>query len=113
MNKKNLPSKILSHDDLVKKLAWEVARNVLDYQKFVYSEIFKNAPSTFSISIRNGIYNQISDAIKCHTDDEIIQWIAKSESHRKEMQRLKRLSKRTQKANECPKKINEILKELK
>lgn len=99
--------------DMVKELAWEVARNVLDHQKWVYSKIFENAPSTFAISIRNGIYNEISSAIKCHTDFEIHEWIANSQRHRKNMQRLKRLSKKAKAANGDPQKINEIIEELK
>jgi hypothetical protein len=81
-------------EDLVKALAWEVSRNVIDHHKFVYSRIFKDAPSTFPISLRNSIYNQISSAIKCHTEDEIRTWIARSDAHRREMRRLKRLSKK-------------------
>ena len=100
------------HEDLIKKLAWEVARNVIDHHKNVYSAIFKNAPSTFQISLRNGIYNEIQHAIKCRTDYDIREWIAKSESHRKEMQRLKRLQKKAAKARGDEKKIEELLKEL-
>lgn len=99
--------------DMVKELAWEVARNVLDHQKWVYSKIFENAPSTFAISIRNGIYNEISSAIKCHTDLEIHDWIVNSQKHRKEMQRLKRLSKKAKASNGDLKIINEIIEELK
>lgn len=83
-------------DDLIKKLAWEVARNVIDHHKWVYSEIFDAAPSTFPISIRNGIYNEISSAIKCTTETEILEWIKRSEAHRKEMRRLKKLGKQAE-----------------
>lgn len=82
------------HDELLKRLAWEVARNVIDHHKNVYPEIFENAPSTFAISMRNSIFNQIESAIKCRNDLDITQWIYKSEAHRKEMRRLKRLQKK-------------------
>jgi hypothetical protein len=100
------------HDDVIKLLAWEVAKNVIDHHKFVYSKIFEAAPSTFPISIRNAIYNEIQSAIKCRTDQEMKEWIAKSEAHRKEMKRLKRLSKKAEMANGDPVKINEVLQEL-
>ena len=74
----------------VKELAWEVARNVIDHHRNVYSRIFENAPSTFAISLRNGIFNQIQSAIKCHTETEIAEWIARSEKHRKTMRKIKR-----------------------
>lgn len=76
--------------DFVKELAWEVARNVIDHHKNVYSKIFENAPSTFPISLRNDIFNQINSAIKCHTEADIAEWIAKSEAHRKTMRKIKR-----------------------
>lgn len=76
--------------DFVKELAWEVARNVIDHNRNVYSKIFENAPSTFAISLRNGIFNQIQSAIKCHTETEIAEWIARSEKHRKTMRKIKR-----------------------
>lgn len=75
--------------DFIKELSWEVARNVIDHHKFVYSEIFNKAPSTFPISLRNSIFNQIQSAIKCHTEKQIAEWIANSEAHRKEMKRIK------------------------
>jgi hypothetical protein len=99
--------------DMVKELAWEVARNVIDHHKWVYSKLFENAPSTFSISLRNGIYNEIQSAIKCHSDLEIHEWIAKSQKHRAEMRRLNRLSKKAKNANGSQKIINEIIEELK
>ena len=82
------------HFDLIEKLAWEVSKNVIDHHKFVYSKIFAEAPSTFPISLRNSIYNEISSAIKCRTENDILEWIDKSEAHRKKMQHLKRLSKK-------------------
>ncbi len=99
------------HYDLVKELAWEVSRNVIDHHKFVYSSIFDNAPSTFPISLRNSIYNQIQSAIKCHTDEEIKKWISDSAAHRKEMQRLKRLQKKALAARTDDERT-EIIKEL-
>jgi len=103
----------LKERDFVKELAWEVARNVIDHHKWVYSKIFESAPSTFPISLRNGIYNEIESAIKCKTDEEIAHWIARSEAHRKEMQRLKRLSKKANAANGDPQGIEEIINAIK
>lgn len=102
----------IDHDDLVKKLAWEVAKNVIDHHKNVYSAIFADAPSTFPISLRNGIYNQIQSAIKCHTDSQIAKWIADSEAHRKEMQRLKRLQVKARSARGDKVKTEQVLREL-
>ncbi len=82
------------HFNLIEKLAWEVSKNVIDHHKRVYSKVFAEAPSTFSISLRNSIYNEISSAIKCKTDNDILDWIERSEAHRKEMRRFKRLSKK-------------------
>jgi len=77
-------------EDLIKALAWEVSRNVIDHHRFVYKEIFDNAPSTLPVSLRNSIYNQITSAIKCHTEEQIREWIALSDKHRRKMQKLKR-----------------------
>jgi hypothetical protein len=81
------------HFDLIEKLAWEVAKNVIDHHKDVYISIFESAPSTFPISLRNSIYNQIKSAIKCRTDNEIDNWIKSSEARRNEKLRFKRLQK--------------------
>ncbi len=96
----------VDHDDLVKKLAWEVARNVMEHNRWVYKAVFDAAPSTFPISIRNGIYNQIVSAIECKNDAEIIKWIDQSEAHRNEMRRLARLNKKAAQANGDPVKID-------
>lgn len=100
------------HEALIKKMAWEIARNVLDHHKNVYPHIFAAAPSTFEISMRNGIYNQIAYAIKCRNDAEIRAWIADSEAQRKAMRRLKRLQKKALEARGNPEKMEEILHEL-
>lgn len=88
--KKNNLEIIPTHEELIRKLAWEVSKNVIDHHKNVYKSIFDAAPSTFQISIRNSIYNQIQSAIKCRTDQEIIEWINSSEDHRKTMRKIKR-----------------------
>jgi hypothetical protein len=80
-------------DNLLEKLAWEVAKNVIDHHKWVYSEIFNNAPSTLQISLRNGIFNQIKYAMSCRTEQDIKDWIAKSEKQRKQMRTIKRKTK--------------------
>lgn len=82
-----------NHDALIKELAFEVSKNVIDHHKWAYAEVFKNAPSTFPISMRNGIYNQICSAIKCHSDEEIRVWIENSKRHRNEMRRIKSVTK--------------------
>lgn len=86
----------VDHNDLLKNLAWEVSKNVVDHHKFVYAKIFKNAPSTFPISLRNAIYNEIQSAIKCRTDNDIREWIVRSKQHRKEMRRLRRANRETE-----------------
>lgn len=82
------------HKDMIHLLSWEVSKNVLDHLKFVYPNIFDMAPSTFPISLRNGIFNQIQSAIKCHTESDMKLWISRSEAHRKEMRRLSNLNKK-------------------
>lgn len=100
------------HHAMIKRLAWEVSKNVIDHHKWVYPKIFENAPSTFPISLRNSIYNQIESAIKCHTDSDIRDWIAKSEAHRKEMRRLKRLQTKAREARGDAEKTAAVIKEL-
>jgi hypothetical protein len=102
----------LDHDALVKKLAWEVARNVIDHHKNVYSKIFEAAPSTFPVSMRNAIYNEIQSAIKCHTDEQIQSWIARSEEHRKTMRRLKALQRKAKAARGDKEKTDKIISEI-
>lgn len=82
--KDNLPAVQDLSDEMIKALVMDIAKNVVSHLKFTYRDIITNAPSTFSLSIRNGIYNQIMATIKRNPNDHLKQMLF-NQQHRRKM----------------------------
>lgn len=74
-----LPDKPLS-EEIVKLMAMDIGKDVCAYIRVMYPEAVTATSSTFLLSVRNSIYNNIVEAIKHHDEAEIRQWL---EGHRK------------------------------
>lgn len=70
-------------DDAIKALALAVGKNTVAYVEVMYPEAFAATSSTFRVSLRNHIYNDIMAVTKLHTEAEIREWIAANEAHHK------------------------------
>lgn len=57
---------------LVKAIAMDIGKEVVSHAQNMYPDIFSSAPSTFVLTIRNGIYNQIMAALEVTEEGKII-----------------------------------------
>lgn len=70
--------------DLIKAMAEAVGKNLAAYVEVMYPEAMRAASSTFKVSLRNHVYNDIMRVSTLHTEAEILAWLASNEAHRKE-----------------------------
>lgn len=71
-------------NDLIKAMAEAVGKSLAAYVEVMYPEAMKAASSTFKLSLRNHVYNDIMHVSTLHTEAEIRKWLDSSEAHRKE-----------------------------
>ncbi len=64
------PQEPLSRD-IVKEIAMDIGKAVVAYVAVQYPEAIKATASTFSLSLRNCIYNEIMAALETIDEDEI------------------------------------------
>ena len=69
--------------DLIKAMAEAVGKSLAAYVEVMYPEAIKAASSTFKLSLKNHVYNDIMHVTTLHTEAEIRKWLADSEAHRK------------------------------
>lgn len=89
--KKNLPAlntPVVSDSgpvskDLIKAMAMAVGKDLAAYVEVMYPEAMNAASSTFKLSLRNHVYNDIMHVSTLHTEAEIRKWLADNEAHRK------------------------------
>lgn len=72
--REQLPSRTMS-DDIIKRMADDIGKDTCTYIEVMYPEAVKAASSTFLISVRGHIYNEIMGAIKHHDQGEIENWL--------------------------------------
>lgn len=69
---------------LIEAMAMAVGKSLAAYVEVMYPEAIKAASSTFKLSIRNHVYNDIMHVATLHTEVEIRAWLEKNEAFRKE-----------------------------
>lgn len=57
--------------DVLEAMADEIGRSTVAYVEVMYPEAIKATSSTFKLSLRNHIYNDIMAATKLHTETEM------------------------------------------
>ena len=57
--------------ELVKEIAMDIGKDTVAYVEVMYPEAIKATSSTFKISLRNHIYNQIMAAIEVNDEGKI------------------------------------------
>lgn len=83
---------------LIKALAMAVGKNTVDYVEVMYPEAIKHASSTFKLSLRNHIYNDIMHVATLHTKADIEKWLADNAAHHKRWLAMWRKIRRTKTA---------------
>ena len=61
--------------ELIKKIAADIGTDMVAYIEVMYPAVIKATPSTFKISVRNHIYNQVMAAIEITDADQIEAWL--------------------------------------
>ncbi len=82
--KKDIPA------DLFKEIAMDIAKEVVHYVSRMYPKAIEATSSTFKLSLRNCIYNEIMEAIKVNDEGKIVARLKFNEGFRRHMNRLAR-----------------------
>lgn len=70
--------------DLVKAMAMDVGKSLVAYIEVMYPEAIKATSSTFKLSMRNHVFNDIMSIVELHDESAIRKRLADNEAHRKE-----------------------------
>lgn len=81
--------------DLIKAMAEAVGKNLAAYVEVMYPEAMKAASSTFKLSLKNHVYNDIMHVTTLHTEAEIRKWLTENEAHHKQWLAMYRKMRRT------------------
>ena len=81
--------------DLIKEIAMDIGKNVVAYIEVQYPEAIKATSSTFSLSVRNTIYNKIMAALEITDEREIIEMLARHKRFRREQKAAWKLIRET------------------
>lgn len=69
--------------ELVKAIAMDIGKETVAYVEMMYPEAIKATSSTFRLSLRNHIYNQIMAAIEVTDEGKIVARLADRKSSRR------------------------------
>ena len=70
--------------DLIKEIAMDIGKDVVAYIEVMYPEAVKATSSTFKLSVRNCIYNQIMAAIEVTDEGKVIARLRNRKKFRRE-----------------------------
>lgn len=80
-NTDNLPT--IYTRDLIKEIAMDIGREVVAYIEVMYPEAIEATPSTFKLSVRNCIHNQIMASLEINEEGAIIRRLDERKKFRK------------------------------
>lgn len=69
---------------LVQQIAMDIGKDTVAYIEVQYPEAIRATSSTFKLSVRNHIYNQIMAALETTDADAIVARLADRKKHRRE-----------------------------
>ena len=70
-------------DDIIKLIAMDIGKDTATYIEVMYPEAIKSTSSTFKISMRNHVYNDIMSIVELHDARAIRKRLADNAAHRK------------------------------
>lgn len=73
---------------LLKEIAMDIGKETVVYIRVMYPKAIEACPSTFPISVRNCIYNQIMAAFEISNDGELIPQFVTADEHGEVINRL-------------------------
>lgn len=69
--------------DIIKNIAMDIGKEVVAYVEVMYPEAISSTSSTFKLSLRNTVYNEIMGALKTTDEDEIKARLAERKTFRR------------------------------
>lgn len=78
------PSGVPWSKELIKEIAMDIGKDTVAYVEVMYPKAIEATSSSFKLSLRNHIYNQIMAAIEVNDAGEIKAMLAASKKHRRE-----------------------------
>lgn len=70
--------------DVVKQIATDIGKDTVAYIEVMYPKAIEATSSSFKLSVRNHIHNQVMSAIELPTEDAVSDWLASRKKHRRE-----------------------------
>ena len=71
-------------EELIRAIAMDIGKELVAYIEVMYPEAIKATSSTFKLSVRNNIYNQIMAAVKVNDAGQIDARLQERKRHRRE-----------------------------
>lgn len=69
---------------VIKEIAADIGKDTVAYIEVMYPKAIEAASSTFTLSVRNHIHNQVMEAIKLRNEDGVRAWLKARKAHRRE-----------------------------
>lgn len=86
----SIKEKSVTHEDdedmtysLIEKIAMDIGKETVAYIEVMYPEAIQATSSTFKLSVRNHIYNEIMDAIDTRDENKVIERLERRKIHRR------------------------------
>lgn len=87
----NLPATVDFSETLVRQIAMDVGKQVVDHIDGMYPQMFANvSKASASLSIRNTAYNAIMEAVKAANNGEVELMLARHDKHRRTLRKLRK-----------------------
>lgn len=84
----NLPT--IYTKDLVREIAMDIGKAVAHHIETMYPKAVEAASSTFLLSVRNSVHNEIIAAIQVNDEGAIIARLRERKKHRRKINRLRK-----------------------
>lgn len=86
----NLPATVDFSEALVRQIAMDVGKQVVDHIEGMYPQMLANvSKASASLSIRNAAYNAIMEAVKAANNGEVELMLARHDKQRRTLRKLR------------------------
>lgn len=80
----NAPATVGWSDALIRQIAMDIGKEVVSHIEIQYPRAIAATPSTFKLSVRNCVYNQIMAAIQVNDEGQIVERLERRKKFRRE-----------------------------
>jgi hypothetical protein len=82
--------------DIIRQIAMDVGKQVAHHIETMYPAAVEAASSTFLMSVRNTVHNEIMAAVEHTTEEAILARIERNRQHRRKINRFRKLGDKTE-----------------